>query len=58
MCVSAFVVAWVWVCLPYVLVCVCVCVGVWLGPAGACRLGVGVVGVCRGWSLATPGGGF
>ena len=33
----AFVVAWVWVCLPCVLVCVCVWVGVWLGLAGACR---------------------
>ena len=55
----AFVVAWVWVCLPCVLVCVCVHVWVcgwgWLGlPAG---VGVGVVGVCHGWSLATPGGG-
>ena len=53
-----FVVTWVWVCLPCVLVCVCVCVGVWPGPPGACRwCGVGVVGVCRGWSLTTPGGG-
>ena len=32
----AFLVAWMWVCLPCVLVCVCACVGVWLGPAGAC----------------------
>ena len=57
----AFVVAWVWVCLPCVLVCVCVCVWVcgWgqLGLAAGVSVGVGVVGVCRGWSLATPGGG-
>ena len=54
-----FVVAWVWVCLPCVLVCVCVCVWVcgWglLGLADG--VGMGVVGVCRGWSLAAPGGG-
>ena len=56
------VVAWVWVCLPCVLVCVCVCAcvvcGGWfprLGPAAG--VGVGVAGVCCGWSLATPGGG-
>ena len=54
-----FVAAWVWVCLQCVLVCVCVCV--WLcgwGRLGlAAGVGVDVVGVCRGWSLATPGGG-
>ena len=42
-------------------VCWCVCVCVWVcgwGRLGlAAGVGVGVVGVCRGWSLATPGGG-
>ena len=43
-------------------VCVGVCVCVWVWVCGWGRLGlvpgvgVGVVGVCRGWSLATPGG--
>ena len=42
-------------------VCWCVRVCVWVcgwGRLGlAAGVGVGVVGVCRGWSLATPGGG-
>ena len=54
-----FMVAWVWLCVTCVMVCVCVCV--WMcgwGRLGlAARVAVGVVGVCRGWSLATPGGG-
>ena len=54
----AFVVAWVWVCLPCVLICVCVCVWVcgWGRLGLAAGVGVGVVGLCRGRSLATPGG--
>ena len=49
-----------------VCVCVCACVVYWLfvvaGPCSprlglAAGVGVGVAGVCCGWSLATPGGG-
>ena len=39
----------------------CVCVCVWVcgrgRPGLAAVVGVGVVGLCRGWSVATPGGG-
>ena len=42
-------------------VCWCLCVHVWVCGPGRLGLadgvGVGVVGVCPGWSLATPGGG-
>ena len=38
-----------------VFLCVCMCEWGWLGLAAG--VGVGVAGVCRGWSLATPGGG-
>ena len=48
------VVAWVWVCLPCVLVCVCVWVSGWGRLGFAAGVGVRVVGVCRGWSLANP----
>ena len=56
-CRVIVVVAWVLVCLPCVLVCVCVCVWVcgWGQLGFAAGVGVGVVGVRRGWSLATPG---
>ena len=62
-CPVCVVVAWVWVCLPCVLVCVrvCACVvcGGWFPRLElAAGVGVGAAGVCRGWSLATPGGGF
>ena len=59
-CRVLVVVAWVWVCLPCVLVCVCVCGWVcgWGRLGLSAGVGVGVVGVCRGWSLAIPGGGF
>ena len=54
-----FVVAWVGMCLPCVLVRVCVCVWVcgWGRVGLVAGVGVGVVGVFRGWSLALPGGG-
>ena len=66
-CVPAWCLCWC-VCRVFVLVrvwvfrvCWCVCVCVWVcgwGRLGlAAGVGVGVVGVCRGWSLATPGGG-
>ena len=49
----SFVAAWVWVCLLCVLVCVCVRVWVchWGRLGLAAGVGVGVVGVCPGWSL-------
>ena len=61
-CRVCVMVAWVWMCLPCVLVCVrvCACVvcGGWFPRLGlVAEVGVGAAGVCRGWSLATPGGG-
>ena len=60
-CRGFVVVAWVSGCGCVFRVCWCVRVSVWVcgwGPLGvAACVGVGVVGVCRGWSLATPGGG-